>query len=305
MKTATIPKDHKPASLRPSFRMSSLLGWTFLIVWAILMVGPMLWGLKSSLSANEDLFASPTSGATSPISLENFQRILGLIPSTAATGGSGATLAFGQYFLNSLIYTAVTTAGQVVFCTMAAYAFARLRFPGRNLIFGIFLTALMIPPIFTMLPNFLLMKNLGLVNTMAGLVLPTLFMTPFAVFFMRQFLLSVPREIEEAAIVDGANQWKIYRSVVIPMVRGPVVTLIIITAVQQWNDYLWPLLIGKTDNSKVLTVGLSTFLAQSPNGAVDWSGLMAGSLLTILPVIALLMIFGRKLVGSLQFNGIK
>lgn len=285
--------------------MSSLLGWTFLIVWAILMVGPMLWGLKSSLSANEDLFASPTSGATSPISLENFQRILGLIPSTAATGGSGATLAFGQYFLNSLIYTAVTTAGQVVFCTMAAYAFARLRFPGRNLIFGIFLTALMIPPIFTMLPNFLLMKNLGLVNTMAGLVLPTLFMTPFAVFFMRQFLLSVPREIEEAAIVDGANQWKIYRSVVIPMVRGPVVTLIIITAVQQWNDYLWPLLIGKTDNSKVLTVGLSTFLAQSPNGAVDWSGLMAGSLLTILPVIALLMIFGRKLVGSLQFNGIK
>ncbi len=297
----------KPAARteRRKVNLLSLMGWGFLVIWAALVIGPLLWTLKSSLSVNDQLFQGPLSGLTAPVTMDNFLRILGLGSTTGTGGGSGATLPFAQFFLNSVIYTALTTLGQVVCCTMAAYAFARLRFPLRNFIFGIFLTALMIPPIFTMLPNFLLMKNLGLVSTMAGLVLPTLLMTPFAVFFMRQFFLSVPREIEEAAIIDGANHWTLFSRIVTPMVKGPILTLGIITAVQQWNDYLWPLLIGRSDSSTVLTVGLSRFLAQSPNGAIDWSGLMAGSVLTVLPVLALLLIFGKKLVSAIQFNGIK
>lgn len=303
--TTTVKIKPTARTERRKISLLTLTGWGFLILWAALVIGPLLWTLKSSLSVNNQLFQGPLSGLTAPVTVENFLRILGLGSTADTGGGSGATLPFAQFFLNSVIYTALTTAGQVVCCTMAAYAFARLRFPLRNFIFGIFLTALMIPPIFTMLPNFLLMKNLGLVSTMAGLVLPTLLMTPFAVFFMRQFFLSVPREIEEAAIIDGANHWTLFSKIVAPMVKGPILTLGIITAVQQWNDYLWPLLIGRSDSSTVLTVGLSRFLAQSPNGAIDWSGLMAGSVLTVLPVLALLLIFGKKLVSAIQFNGIK
>ena len=297
----------KPASRTHNRKLNLLssVGWGFLVIWAGLVIGPLIWTLKSSLSVNDQLFQGPLTGLTAPMTIDNFLRLLGWSTTTGAGGGSGATLPFAQFFFNSVIYTALTTAGQVLCCTMAAYAFARLRFPLRNFIFGIFLTALMIPPIFTMLPNFLLMKNLGLVSTMAGLVLPTLLMTPFAVFFMRQFFLSVPREIEEAAIIDGATSWTLFSKIVAPMVKGPILTLSIITAVQQWNDYLWPLLIGRSDSSTVLTVGLSRFLAQSPNGAIDWSGLMAGSVLTVLPVLALLLIFGKKLVSAIQFNGIK
>lgn len=300
-----IKTKHTSVTGPRKLNLLSLIGWGFLLVWAILVVAPLVWTLKSSLSVNDQLFQGPLSGLTAPMTTDNFLRILGLGSPDGSGGGSGATLPFAQFFLNSVIYTTLTTLGQVVCCTMAAYAFARLRFPLRNFIFGMFLTALMIPPIFTMLPNFLLMKNLGLVSTMAGLVLPTLLMTPFAVFFMRQFFLSVPREIEEAAIIDGANHWVLFAKIVAPMVKGPILTLGIITAVQQWNDYLWPLLIGRSESSTVLTVGLSRFLAQSPNGAIDWSGLMAGSVLTVLPVLALLLIFGKKLVGAIQFNGIK
>ena len=139
------------------------------------------------------------------------QRVLGLgTPEQAiAEGGSGVSVNFWLYLFNSVMYAGAVTLGQVFFCSMAAYAFARLRWPGRNLVFGLFLGALLVPPIFTSLPNFILIKNLGLLNTLPGMILPAFLMTPFAIFFLRQFFLGINREIEEAASIDGAGPWRI------------------------------------------------------------------------------------------------
>jgi multiple sugar transport system permease protein len=163
----------------------------------------------------------------------------------------------------------------------------------------------MVPPIFTLLPNFTLVKNLGLIDTFAGMVAPSLLMTPFAVFFLRQFFLSVPREVEEAAVIDGAGRWGIFWRVVMPMSRGPLITIALTTSVWAWKDFLWPLLVGRGEQTRVLTVALGVFLQQSPNTQPDWTGLMAASVLSVLPVLALLVFLGKRLVQSLNFTGIK
>ena len=125
---------------------------------------------------------------------------------------------------------------------MAAYAFARLKFPGRDKIFFLYLTAMMIPPIFTLIPNFVLIKNLGWLNTYAGIVAPFFLMTPFAVFFLRQFFLGISREVEEAALLDGASRWKIFRQLILPMSAAPLTTLAVLTYITAWNEYMWPLI---------------------------------------------------------------
>src|SRR6185369_3169959 len=165
--------------------------------------------------------------------LVNFARVLGLTSAekARAAGGSGAHIDFLRYGLNSIVYCTLIASIQTMCCAMAGYAFARLRFPGRDLIFGLLVAALMVPPIFTLLPNFTLVRNLGIINTFAGMVAPTLLMTPFAVFFLRQFFLSIPREVEEAAVIDGAGRWGIFWRVILPMSRGPLITIALTTAV--------------------------------------------------------------------------
>jgi multiple sugar transport system permease protein len=172
-------------------------------------------------------------------------------------------------------------------------------------VFALFLTALMIPPIFTSLPNFILIKNLGLLNTIPGLVLPLMLMTPFAIFFLRQFFLGINREIEEAASIDGANAWTIFFRIILPMSVSPVTTLAILTFIAAWNDYFWPLLVGNTEGSKVLTVALGVFRSQNPQGSPDWAGLMAAALVAALPLLILFAIFGKKVVNSIGFSGMK
>jgi multiple sugar transport system permease protein len=188
---------------------------------------------------------------------------------------------------------------------MAAYAFSRLQWPGRDLMFGLFLAALMVPPIFTSLPNFLLINNLGLLNTLPGIILPFLFMTPFAVFFLRQFFLGISREVEEAARIDGASNARIFFKLIVPMSTAPITTLAILTFIASWNEYLWPLLIAKDQTAQPLTLALGIFRSQTPGGAPDWPGLMAMTLLAALPIIILFIIFGRRVVNSIQFSGIK
>ena len=222
-----------------------------------------------------------------------------------AEGGSGADINFWLYLRNSIVFATMTTAGQVFFSAMAAYAFSRLRWPGRNKVFAIFLATMMVPPIFTALPNFLMIKNLGLLNTFAGLALPFMFMTPFAIFFLRQFFLSMSREVEEAAMLDGAKHLRIFFQIVIPNAAAPLATLALLTFIGQWNEYFWPLLVGQDEIVRVLTVGLGVFKSQSPQGAPDWSGLMAATLVAALPVLILFIAFGKKVVNSIGFSGIK
>ena len=182
---------------------------------------------------------------------------------------------------------------------------ARLRRPGRDQIFGLFLTALLVPPIFTSLPNFVLIKNLGLLNTFPGLILPSFFMTPFAVFFMRQFFLGISKEIEEAAAIDGAGKWRTFFQIILPMSSAPIATLAILTFIGTWNDYFWPLLVGSDENIRVLNVALGVFRSQTPQGSPDWAGLMAATLVAALPVLILLFAAGKKVINSIGYSGVK
>lgn len=284
-----------------------LLGWTVLAVFLLATIFPFYWMVRTAITPAGDLFTDSTSLLPDHPTMINFWRILGLVDAETAreAGGSGAKINFLRYTLNSGIYSLVIAGVQTFCCAMAGYAFARLRFPGRDFVFAVMIAALMVPPIFTLLPNFTLVKNLGLIDSFAGMVAPSLLMTPFAVFFLRQFFLSVPREVEEAAVIDGAGRWGIFWRVVMPMSRGPLITIALTTAVWAWKDFLWPLLVGRGEQTRVLTVALGVFLQQSPNTQPDWTGLMAASVLSVLPVLALLVFLGKRLVQSLNFTGIK
>jgi multiple sugar transport system permease protein len=195
--------------------------------------------------------------------------------------------------------------GQLFFSALAAYAFARLNFPLRNQLFFLYVAALMVPGIVTLIPNYILIRNLGWLNTFQGIVAPSFLMSPFAVFFLRQFFLGINREVEEAAKIDGVSLFGSFWRIVVPLSGPPLATLGILTFISTWNEYLWPLLIGKDENVRVLTVALGVFKSQTPQGAPDWSGLMAGALLSIVPTVVLFLVMGRKAINSIQFSGYK
>ncbi|GAB2954250.1 carbohydrate ABC transporter permease [Streptomyces heilongjiangensis] len=289
----------------PSWRR--LLAWSVLVLLILVTLFPFYWMIRTSLSTNRAL--APQAGSLLPADFTwgAYERVLGLASAeeSLAEGGSGASLNFWTYLRNSVIVATTITVGQVFFSAMAAYAFARLRWRGRDKVFLLFLTALLVPPLFTALPNFVLIKNLGLLGTYTGIVLPYFFMTPFAVFFLRQFFLGINREIEEAARVDGAGHFRIFFRIILPMSSAPVATLCLLTYITAWNEYLWPLLVGQEDDVRVLTVALGVFRSQTPQGSPDWAGLMAATLLAALPIIILFLTFGRRIVNSIQFSGIK
>ncbi|GHC99537.1 carbohydrate ABC transporter permease [Zhihengliuella salsuginis] len=294
-------------------RRTKRLPWRDVVPWILLLLAiavsilPFYWVLRTSLSMNASLAANASSLLPVDLNFGAFARVFGLqsTQDAIAQGGSGADINFWVYLRNSVIFASLSTAGAVFFSAMAAYAFARLRWKGRNVVFGAFLATMMVPPIFTALPNFLLIKDLGLLNTMLGMVLPFIFMTPFAVFFLRQFFMNMSREVEEAAMLDGAKHLRIFFQIILPNAAAPIATLVLLTFIQQWNEYFWPLLVGNSDDVRVLTVGLGVFKSQSPQGAPDWSGLMAATLVSALPVLTLFMIFGKKIVNSIGFSGVK
>jgi multiple sugar transport system permease protein len=306
--TQTVAVVERPVS-NPRRRrpLPRLVAWLALAVFLLITLFPFYWMLRIALSDNSQL--APHAGSLLPVGtgLGAFRRVLGLttIEQAQAQGGSGASIDFGRVLWNSILTSTVITVGQTFFSAMAAYAFARLRWRGREAVFFLFLTALMIPPIFTALPNFVLMRQLGLVNTYAGIILPYFFMTPFAVFFLRQFFLGISREIEEAAMIDGAGHARRFFRVVLPMTTAPLTTLAILVYITSWNEYFWPLLIGQDERVRVLTVALGVFRSQTPSGSPDWSGLMAATLLAALPVVLLFLTFARRIVDSIQFSGIK
>jgi len=290
-----------PARLAPG----RLVAWLVLALVVLATVFPFYWMVRTSLTPTSDLIAD--SGRLFPTdpTLVNFRRVLGLTTTqeAIAAGGTGASINFLRYTMNSFIFAGSVALVQTLSCAAAAYAFARLTFRGRDGLFILIIAGLMIPGIFTLLPNFALMRELGLLNTMLALVAPSLLVTPFAIFFLRQFFLSLPRSVEEAAMLDGVGPLGRFWRFALPMSRGPVATMILITFVGMWKEYLWPLVAGNSESTRVLTVGLSVFQQQSPNTRPDWTGLMAGSTLSVVPVLIILIFLGRQLVQSLNFSG--
>jgi len=300
-----VPTQTPPRRRRRSFNFGRLVGWLVLVGALVVTLIPFYLMVKTALTPNADVMTGAGRLWPEHPTMINFARILGLVsPAEAkAAGGSGASINFLLYSWNSLCYCALIGVFQTLFCAMGGYAFARLRFAGRNLLFNTLVAALMVPGIFTLLPNFVLVKNLGLMNTIWGMVAPSVLMTPFALFFMRQFFLPIPRDVEEAAMVDGAGKFRIFWQVVLPMARGPLITIGLITVVWAWKDFMWPLLVAR--NNPTVSVGVGLFLQQSPNTQPDWTGLMAASVVSVLPVVVLLIIMGRRIVESINFTGIK
>lgn len=290
-----------------TFNPGRVVAWICLIALMLITLIPFYWMLRTALSDNTQLAGHPDSLLPVETTLGAFKRVLGLASTeeALAQGGSGASVNFWLYLRNSLIVSTVITVCQVFFSAMAAYAFARLRWPGRDKVFALFLAALMVPPIFTTLPNFVLIKNLGLLNSFAGIILPSAFMTPFAIFFLRQFFLGISRELEEAAMIDGAGHRRRFFGLIIPMSAAPIATLGVLTYITAWNDYFWPLLVGQQDNVRVLTVALGIFKSQTPQGSPDWAGLMAATLIAALPMILLFLLFAKRITNSIGFSGIK
>lgn len=299
----TVPAPHE----RQAFPWGKLLAWIVLILLILITLLPIWIVVKTAFSSQRSLFTAAESLLPSDPTVFNFRRALGVVglDEMVAAGGSGGTLNFPLYLRNSLIFTGTVVVCQIFFSAMAAYAFARLKFPGRDAIFFLFLAALMVPGIVLFIPNFVLIRQLGWLNTFQGMVAPYLLMTPFAVFFLRQFFLSLPKELEEAARLDGTSAFGIFWRIVLPISQTPLATLAILTSINMWNDYFWPFLVGRDENIRVLTVALGIFRSQTPQGIPDWTGLTAATLLSIIPIFLLLIFLGRRIVDSLAFSGLK
>lgn len=284
--------------------------WVFVALLIFVTFFPFYWVLRTGLTSPNQVYTN--TGSLLPVdpTIGNFERVLGIIdPSTlvnqTATNISAGTLDFWLFVRNSFIVAGAVGIGQTLFSAMAAYAFARFKFPGRNQIFFIYLTGLMIPGIVLFLPNYVFVRQLGWIGTFQGIIAPSFLMSPFAVFFMRQFFLGLNHELEEAALLDGATQFGVFWRIAVPLMSGPLLTLGLLTFIGSWNDYLWPLLVGKDESVRVLTVALSVFREQTPQGAPDWAGLMAGAAVAIVPTLILFVFFGRRVVDSVQFSGFK
>jgi len=297
--STSVPGRHK------GLTVERLLTWGALLCMLAITLLPMWMVLKTALMHPLDLFEHSAELLPVKPTLLNFERVLGLLTSeeSIAVGGSGAEINILYAFANSMLFTVIIVLVQIASSAMAAYAFARLRFPGRSLLFGLFVASMMIPSVVLFIPNFILIKDLGWLNTMAGMVAPFCLMSGFSVFFLRQFFLSIPRDLEEAAILDGASHLYVFLRVVLPLSITPMVTIATLIGINSWNEFFWPFLVAKEEGSQVLTVALQAFQSQAPQGQPDWTGLMAATTITLLPTIALLVSFGRRVVESVQFSG--
>jgi multiple sugar transport system permease protein len=293
------------SSLRSRPNLALWSGYAVLALFVVISLGPIWIAVKTALSDSRTLFSGASSFLPQDPTLFNIQRVLGFAnpadPRLAQM--SYGKIDFFRALVNSAIFTLLVSIPQIACSALAAYAFARLQFRGRRLIFFLFLSATMIPGVVLFIPNFILIKDLGWLNTYQGMAAPFALMTPFAVFFLRQMFLSTPRELEECARIDGASYFSIFFRIVLPFHRSALATLTIITSLSAWNEFFWPFLVGRSESVRVMAVAINAFRQQQAGGTPDWSGLMACTVLGLVPIAVLLVLFGRKVVESFQYAG--
>jgi multiple sugar transport system permease protein len=259
-----------------------------LIVGALAMVFPFVWQVLTTFKSPTEALAVPPSFLPQHFDWSAFGRVLTRIP-------------FVDMFVNSLLSALVRTAAQLVFCSMAGYAFARLRFPFKNVLFVMLLAIMMVPREIYLLPQVEIIKGLGLLNSVPALIAPGLF-SAFGTFLMRQFFATLPASLEEAARLDGASRFRVFFSVMLPLARPGLVALAIFTTLWSWNELLWPLIVNSDASKLNLAAGLSTLTGEY---ITDFPMLMAGSLMAELPMIVLFLVLQRRFIEGIASTGLK
>jgi multiple sugar transport system permease protein len=247
---------------------------------------PFVWMALTALKPGNEVMTNPPTWIPSRLALENFPRALSFFP-------------FDRFLLNSAIVAVGATALQMLTACLAAYAFARLRFRGRSVLFMLYLGTLMVPQQVTIVPLFLMMRAVGWIDTFAALILPSAFHA-LGVFLLRQFFLTIPRELEEAALMDGAGHLRILWQVILPLSRPALATLALFTFIREWNAFLWPLIATNQQPMRTVAVGLSLFMGQY---GTEWHLLMAAATVSLLPVLVLFLLAQRYFIEGVALTG--
>lgn len=271
-----------------SIAIVPLVSHIVLILGSLAFVVPFLWMLLTSLK---------TLGESTHVPLV----IIPAIPQWGNFSEVLATLPFFQFYINTLLMAAGRTLGQLLFCSLAAYAFARIEFPGRDALFVIALSALMIPTYLLLLPQYLIMKDLGWLNSLQALIVPGLF-SAFGTFLLRQFFLTIPKELDEAARIDGANHFQIYWQLILPLARPALIALSIFVVLWSWNDLMWPLVVNDSVDKMTLSVGLASLQGEH---TTNFPVLMAGAVLAIWPMLVIFITLQRYFVEGIAITGLK
>lgn len=278
------------SSLQRSTVISKSITYLFCCIGVICAVFPLVWMVFTALKPPKEVLSLPVKIIPSHFTFENFFVAWKKAP-------------FGRYFGNSIFITASIVAGQLFFSSMAAFAFARIKFPGRTFFFFCFLSSMMVPGIVLMIPQFITMRLLRMLDTYYALILPGFLGSAFCIFFMRQFFLTIPDSLQEAAEIDGCSYIRIFLQIFMPMSVHAIITLGLIRIVGSWNDFLWPLIVTSRDQLRTVPLGISsTFFSF---GGVDYAGLMAAATIALLPVIILFIVARDYIIESISLTGFK
>ncbi len=270
--------------------VKNVIVYFFLITLSLVFVFPFFWMLSSSLKTNADIFLWPPQWIPNPIVWQNFVDAFG-----------NPLLPFLTFFKNTMIIEVGVMVGKMISCVLVAYGFARLVAPGKNFIFGLLLSTFMLPGAILLIPKFILFNYLGWINTYLPLIVPSWFGESYAIFLMRQFFMTIPRELEEAAIIDGANTYRIIRNIIVPLSTPILAVIAVLTFKDEWNDFFGPLLYLSNLQMYTLSVGLAYFNGQY---TVQMNLLMAASTVLMLPLIIVFFLAQKAFVEGISLTGI-
>ena len=259
-----------------------------LSIGGFIMVFPFLWQVVMSLSSTAEVTSVPPTFWPEELRFDNYVEVFRQVP-------------FLEQFWVSVRVTVLTVVGQVVLCSMAGYAFARMRFAASATIFAVMLSILMIPNQAYLIPQYQIVQNLGWLDTVPGIVIPTIF-SAFGTFLMRQFFVTLPDELEEAARLDGANSFQIFWRVMLPLARPSISALAIVTTLAAWNNLLWPLVVTSREEHRTLSVGIASLNGQY---VIDYPVMMAASLMAMAPILILFIVMQRRVIEGLAHSGLK
>lgn len=265
-----------------------IIVYLLLAVLAVIMVIPFVWTILTAFKTQSEALKVPPQILPSSWSFRNFEAVTEALP-------------FANFFWNTFLMVFFRVLGSVFFSALAAYGFARLEFPGKNIFFAVILMQMMVPGQIFILPQYMIVSKLGWLNTVQALVLPGIVST-FGTFLLRQFFMSLPKDLEEAAVLDGCSIWKTFWKIMLPLTKPGLVSVAIFTALFAWKDLMWPLIVNMSIEKMTLSSGLATLMGQY---SVDYPQLMAGSLIAIVPMVIIFLIFQKQFVEGIATSGTK